>query len=50
VGLAMIEAGDPVDAAYLQDATWTVDVGGRTYPAVASLRPLYDPTMERIKR
>jgi 4-methylaminobutanoate oxidase (formaldehyde-forming) len=50
VGLAMIEAGDPIDAAYLQDATWTVDIAGRSYPAVASLRPLYDPTMERIKR
>jgi glycine cleavage system aminomethyltransferase T len=49
VGLAMIEAGEPVDTAYL-DATWTVDIAGRSYPAVASLRPLYDPTMERIKR
>jgi 4-methylaminobutanoate oxidase (formaldehyde-forming) len=50
VGLAMIDAGEPVDASYLQDAAWTVDIAGRSYPAVASLRPLYDPTMERIKR
>jgi 4-methylaminobutanoate oxidase (formaldehyde-forming) len=50
VGLAMIEAGERVDAAYLENATWEVDVAGRSVPAVASLRPLYDPTMERIKR
>jgi 4-methylaminobutanoate oxidase (formaldehyde-forming) len=49
VGLAMIEAGEPVDGAYLANATWEVDVAGRAVPAIASLRPLYDPTMERIK-
>jgi 4-methylaminobutanoate oxidase (formaldehyde-forming) len=49
VGLAMIEAGEPIDQSYLDDATWTVDIAGRSYPAIASLRPLYDPTMQRIK-
>jgi len=50
VGLVMVDAGERVDAAYLADATWEVDVAGRSYPARASLRPLYDPNMERIKR
>ncbi len=49
VGLAMIEAGEPVDQAYLDGASWEVDVAGRTYPATVSLRPLYDPEMKRLR-
>jgi 4-methylaminobutanoate oxidase (formaldehyde-forming) len=49
VGLAMIEPKVPVDAAYLGSGQWEVDVAGRLYPAVVSLRPLYDPEMKRIR-
>ncbi|MGD8277110.1 MAG: FAD-dependent oxidoreductase [Gemmatimonadota bacterium] len=49
VGLAMIEAEAGIDQAYLDDATWEVDIAGRRYPAVVSLRPLYDPGMKRVK-
>jgi 4-methylaminobutanoate oxidase (formaldehyde-forming) len=49
VGLAMIEAAVPVDAAYVEQAAWEVDIAGRRFPARVSLRPLYDPGMERIK-
>jgi glycine cleavage system aminomethyltransferase T/glycine/D-amino acid oxidase-like deaminating enzyme len=49
VGLVMVDAGEPIDAAYVQGGTWEVDIAGRCYPAAASIRPLYDPTMERIK-
>ncbi len=49
VGLAMIEAGEPVDAAYLAGGRWEVDIAGKRYPAAVSLRPLYDPEMTRIK-
>jgi 4-methylaminobutanoate oxidase (formaldehyde-forming) len=49
VGLAMIEADRPVDQAYLDAGNWEVDIAGRIYPAVASLAPLYDPKMERVK-
>jgi 4-methylaminobutanoate oxidase (formaldehyde-forming) len=49
VGLAMIEAGEPVDAAYLDGGTWEVDVAGTRYPAEVSLRPMYDPKAERVK-
>jgi 4-methylaminobutanoate oxidase (formaldehyde-forming) len=49
VGLAMVEGGGPVDAAWLKDGRWEVDIAGRLYPAVVSLRPLYDPQMLRIK-
>jgi 4-methylaminobutanoate oxidase (formaldehyde-forming) len=50
VGLAMVERGDgPVDAAWLGEGRWEVDIAGRPYPAAASLRPLYDPRMERVR-
>ena len=49
VGLMMVEAGEPVTQAYLDEGRWEVEIAGRSYPAVASLRPLYDPDMSRIK-
>ncbi len=49
VGLAMIEAGGPVTREYLDTGTWQVDIAGIRYPAVASLRPLYDPRSERVR-
>jgi 4-methylaminobutanoate oxidase (formaldehyde-forming) len=51
VGLAMVSAeeGGSVDAAYLASGKWEVDIAGRIYPAELSLRPFYDPNMERIK-
>jgi 4-methylaminobutanoate oxidase (formaldehyde-forming) len=49
VGLAMIEADAPVDTAWLNAGTWTVEIAGRHFPAIASLRPLYDPDMTRIR-
>jgi glycine cleavage system aminomethyltransferase T/glycine/D-amino acid oxidase-like deaminating enzyme len=49
VGLAMIEAGEPINKAYIQDGAWEVDIAGKRYPAEVSLRPMYDPKMERIK-
>lgn len=51
VGLAMIDAGDePLDQRWIDAGAWEVDIAGRRYPATASLRPLYDPANERIKR
>ncbi len=49
VGLMMVEAGEPIDQAYLDQGVWEVDVAGRKVPAVVSLRPFYDPEMRRIK-
>ncbi|HEX5958200.1 MAG TPA: FAD-dependent oxidoreductase, partial [Hyphomicrobiaceae bacterium] len=49
VGLAMVGRDGPVDAAWLSEGQWEVDIAGRRYPAEVSLRPLYDPRMERIK-
>ena len=48
VGLAMV-GGDPVNKTYLEEGKWEVDIAGRIYPAKVSLRPLYDPGMEKIR-
>ncbi len=49
VGLAMVEAGEPLTQSWLDSGEWTVEVGGSTYPAVVSLRPMYDPKNQRIR-
>jgi 4-methylaminobutanoate oxidase (formaldehyde-forming) len=49
VGLAMIEAGEPIDPAWLAAGTWEIEINGKRYPAAVSLKPLYDPEMKKIK-
>ena len=49
VGLAMIDPGRPVDQEYLDGGEWSVEIGAARYPAVVSLRPLYDPRSERVR-
>jgi 4-methylaminobutanoate oxidase (formaldehyde-forming) len=49
VGLAMIDAGEPIDQKYLDAGSWEIEIAGKSYPAVASIRPLYDPTNEKVK-
>jgi 4-methylaminobutanoate oxidase (formaldehyde-forming) len=51
VGLAMIEgeAGRAIDQAWLDEGAWEVDIAGKLYPAVASLKPLYDPENKRVR-
>jgi glycine cleavage system aminomethyltransferase T len=49
VGLAMLDADVAIDQEYLDSGEWTVQVGDATYPAVVSLRPLYDPSSKRVR-
>ncbi len=49
VGLAMVEGDRAVDQAWLDAGAWEVDIAGRRYGAVASLRPLFDPQNTKIK-
>ncbi len=52
VGLAMIESPgrkEPITPAWLETGKWTVEIGNTQYPAVVSLKPMYDPEMKRIK-
>jgi 4-methylaminobutanoate oxidase (formaldehyde-forming) len=50
VGLAMIEGhGEPVTADYLAAGKWEVEIANKLYPAMVSLKPLFDPEMKKIK-
>jgi glycine cleavage system aminomethyltransferase T/glycine/D-amino acid oxidase-like deaminating enzyme len=49
VGLAMIEADQPIDQKYLDSGSWEVEIAGKTHPALLSIKPLYDPTNEKVK-
>jgi len=50
VGLAMVEGGGAeVTQEWLDAGAWTAEVNGALYPARLSLRPLYDPDMQRIR-
>lgn len=49
VGLAMVDAGEPLTAEWLRDGSWSVDVADRVYDATVSLRTLYDPEGARIR-
>jgi 4-methylaminobutanoate oxidase (formaldehyde-forming) len=49
VGLAMVEAGEPVTREYVDSGSWTVEINAREHPAHASLSPLYDPGNTRIR-
>jgi glycine cleavage system aminomethyltransferase T/glycine/D-amino acid oxidase-like deaminating enzyme len=48
VGLAMIEADEPITQAFLDNGQWTVNISGNIHSATASLKPMYDPTNARI--
>ncbi len=49
VGLAMIDADQPITQSYLDEGEWSVRIGNATYQARASLRPLYDPASKRVQ-
>jgi len=49
VGLAMIDAGQAIDQAWCEAGRWEIDIAGRRYPARASLKPMYDAEMKRVR-
>ncbi len=52
VGLAMLDtgaSGAPLTQAWLDAGRFEIDIAGTRYPAIASLRPLYDPEGNRVK-
>ncbi len=44
VGLAMVEADEPITAAWIAAGAWEVDIAGVRYPASAALRAMYAGT------
>ena len=52
VGLCMLERREdegPIDKSYVRDGVWSIEIGKDFYPCTVSLRPLYDPTGQRVK-
>ena len=49
VGLAMIQADVPIDPKWVEAGRWEVDIAGKLYPAIASLKPLYDAENKKVK-
>ncbi len=49
VGLGLVEAGEPVGKRWVEAGRWEIEIAGRRHPARASLQPLYDPQLKRVK-
>jgi len=49
VGLGFVESQEPVTKAWVESGSYQVEVAGTRYPAIASLRPLYDPQLLRVR-
>ena len=49
VGIGFAELDEPLTAAIVKEGHWEIELAQKRYPATASLRPLFDPDMARIK-
>jgi sarcosine dehydrogenase len=49
IGLGYIRDESGVDASYVKEGAYELDVGTVRVPCTVSLAPLYDPKMERVK-
>ena len=49
VGLGFVENPEGVTRDYIASGGFEIDIAGDRYPARASLRPLYDPQLERVR-
>jgi 4-methylaminobutanoate oxidase (formaldehyde-forming) len=50
VGLGFVESKTAITIEHVKNDNWEIQIGNHLYAAIASLRPLFDPTMEKIKR
>jgi len=50
VGVGPVESdGEPVTVDFIKSGCYEIDIAGVRYPAKASLRPMYDPKLLRVK-
>ncbi len=49
VGLGFVESDEIITVDHVKTDKWEIEIAGKRYAAEASLRPLFDPMMERIK-
>jgi 4-methylaminobutanoate oxidase (formaldehyde-forming) len=49
VGIGFAETEAPLTAELVANGNWQIDIAGQKLPATASLKPLFDPAMARVK-
>ena len=49
MGIGFVTLEGPVTAEIVATGNWEVQVADKIVPATASLKPLYDPTMEKVR-
>ncbi len=49
VGIGFVELEEPITPELVETSSWEVEVAGKRIAATASLKPLFDPKMERVK-
>jgi heterotetrameric sarcosine oxidase gamma subunit len=49
VGLGLVESDEPIDKRSVEASRWEIEIAGRRHAARASLQPLYDPQLKRVK-
>ncbi len=50
VGVGPVDnGGETVTAKYIKSGKFEIEITGKLYPAIASLRPMYDPKLERVR-
>ena len=49
VGIGFAEIDQPLTAQIVEDGPWQIEIAGMKYDAIASLKPLYDPLLEKVR-
>lgn len=49
VGIGFAELDEPLTAQIVADGDWSIEIAGERFAATASLKPLYDPGMAKIR-
>ena len=49
VGIGFVDLDEPVTPDLVARGRWRIDIAGTRHEAVASLQPLYDPRLEKVK-
>ncbi|MBO6949131.1 MAG: FAD-dependent oxidoreductase [Rhodospirillales bacterium] len=49
IGLGYVKNADGVDAAFVNEGRYEIEVAGRKFAADASLKPMYDPRNEKVR-
>jgi 4-methylaminobutanoate oxidase (formaldehyde-forming) len=49
VGMGYLDLPDGADKAWIEEASYAIELGGSQHAATASARPFYDPDHERVK-